>query len=421
MNESNPMESYKWVGGSNLSFTESDFNDFLLWAVNEIKVNDIFIETNEPLGIKKDNITYNVTDRVIRYHELSALLKEIYQQSAPSELQRGQPFGFAYTFTYGKDEQLRFRVDASAGNSSSGVDEGIELVLRPTQGEPPSVEELSLPTRIVNVTKSTDGLVIVTGPTGSGKTTMIGALLKYIIQNMRKHVLSVEDPIEFDLKQVPNRLSRVIQSELGTNVVSFAKFIKHMLRRSPDVILLGELRDAESIEAGILAAQTGHLVFATGHTNNSSSAIERLIDDLPADQQKSKLLKLVSSTRAIIHQRLINGRNGGRVAVLEELHINRELQMQMYSIVSRENRSLSNFLSEHIEKHGLSIKCSIKSKFSQGLLSLDTCIVELATELNDKDMIFFKNECERLFASAVISEQEFKDWNHYLEVFNESL
>ncbi|MBE0420506.1 Flp pilus assembly complex ATPase component TadA [Pseudoalteromonas nigrifaciens] len=421
MNKTEENLSYNWYDCPKIGFNKDSFHRFLIWAVNDIGANDIFIESNEPLGIKKDNVTYNVTNRIIAYHEVAALIKEIYQASAQTELRSGRPFGFAYSFTYGKDEKLRFRVDASAGNSTTAIDEGIELVLRPTQGEPPSVFELDLNQRIIDTTKNKDGLVIVTGPTGSGKTTMIGSLLKFIIQTMRKHVISVEDPIEFDLKQVPNRLSRVFQSEIITNVISFTVYIKHMLRRSPDVVLLGELRDAESIDAGILTAQTGHLVYATGHTNNSSNTLERLVDDLPSDQQKSKLLKLVGSTRSIIHQRLLNARNGGRVAVIEELHINSELQIKMYSIVVSGNESLTNFLAAHIEEQGLSIKCSIKEKFSQGLLRLDTCIDELSQELNSNDILFFSAQCKKLFNDGKINETEFNQWNRYLEVFSERL
>ncbi|MGP5159725.1 type IV pilus twitching motility protein PilT [Pseudoalteromonas prydzensis] len=412
---------YVWEDCPSIGFNLENFKEFLVWCTQIAKVNDIFIESNEPLGIKKDNVTYNVSRRALSYSEVSQLINEIYQNSAQSELRGGRPFGFSYSFSFGKDERLRFRVDASAGNSVTGVDEGIELVFRPTEGEPPSVNELNLSNRIINTTKYKDGMVLITGPTGSGKTTMLGALLKYIIQTMRKHVLTIEDPIEFDFKCIPNRLSRVFQTELHTNIESFEEFIEHMLRKSPDVILLGELRDTLSIDAGILASQTGHLVYATGHTNNCSNALERLVDGLPSSQQKSKLLKLVGSTRAIIHQRLLNGRLGGRVAVIEELYITRKLEMEMYAILTKGEQSLTKFLAEHISENKLSLMDCIKSKFMDGLLTVDTCIEELSQELTSDDLDFFAAETKKLLATGKISETESVNWKSYIEVFREGL
>lgn len=410
---------YRWEGFSASSFSESDFRQFLFWATNTVGANDIYLETNEPLGLKKDNVTHNVTELPLQYEDLISLLSEIYQQSAASELRSGRFFDFSYSFTHGdRDQKLRFRVNVSAGNSIKAPDEGIELSIRPTTGEPPSVAELGVSQQLIDLTKHQNGFVFVTGPTGSGKTTLIGALLKHMIQTQPIKILTSEDPIEYDYKMIPNRMARVVQCEVGTNIGSFNEAAENMMRRSPDVISMGELRDADSINSGLRIARTGHLVFATGHTHDVSDALDRLADYFLPGERLPTLKLLVATCKAIIHQRLLTRRGGGRIAVQERLVFTPVIRTRLLAALKTDD-TLIEALNDCVRDFGLSLLEDIKSKFNEGLLDIEVCLLELAGELSNADLEFFRTSTLDLYGQELITANERDDWIKLLEVLDE--
>jgi twitching motility protein PilT len=158
--------------------------------------------------------------------------------------------------------------------------------------------------------------VIVTGPTGSGKTTSLAAMVDYLNENVDHHIITIEDPIEF---QHQHKKSTINQREVGVDVTSFAEAIRRALRQDPDVILVGEMRDLETIEAAITAAETGHIVFATLHTSSAAGTINRIIDVFPTNQQEQIRTQLASAVIGILCQQLLKKIGGGRVAAFETL------------------------------------------------------------------------------------------------------
>lgn len=178
----------------------------------------------------------------------------------------------------------------------------------------PSLEQLGLPPTLRALTSLPAGLVLVTGPTGSGKSTTLAALIDEINRHRTLHVLTVEDPIEYRHR---DRRSVVNQREIGIDTASFAHAVRHALRQDPDVILIGELRDLETIRIALTAAETGHLVFATLHSADTASAVNRIIDVFPGDQQAQIRSQLALSLMAVVSQRLLPGLQGGRVAMTE--------------------------------------------------------------------------------------------------------
>ena len=196
---------------------------------------------------------------------------------------------------------------------------GVEAVMRVIPSKIPTPEELGLPPAIVNFSTLPKGLVLVTGPTGSGKSTTLAALINQINQKRKGHILTVEDPIEFTY-EANNCVVR--QREIGQHTRSFSSALRAALREDPNVILVGEMRDAETIGTALTAAETGHLVFATLHTNSAAQTVHRIVDSFPAEQQSQVRAQLSGSLLGVVSQRLIPRMQGGLIPVCEVLMIN---------------------------------------------------------------------------------------------------
>jgi twitching motility protein PilT len=177
-----------------------------------------------------------------------------------------------------------------------------------------TVEQLGLPNNLLTLTNLSKGLVVVTGPTGSGKSTTLAALIDHINANQKKHIITIEDPVEF---VHPNKKSLINQREVGVHTKSFKSALKAALREDPDIVLLGEMRDLETIAIAMETAETGHLVFGTLHTSSAPSTIDRIIDQFPTDQQNQIRTMLSVSLKGVIAQMLCKKKGGGRAAALE--------------------------------------------------------------------------------------------------------
>ena len=213
-------------------------------------------------------------------------------------------------FSFGIKGLARFRVNLFFQRGTvSGVFRRIPM-------EIPSVESLSLPKVVVDQVNYPTGLVLVTGPTGSGKSTTLAALIDKINRERRGHIITFEDPIEYVHS---HKASIINQREIGVDTVSYRAALKHVLRQDPDVVLMGELRDLETIDAALTICETGHLVFATLHTNSAVSTITRIVNVFPSDQQDRVRTQLSLSLNATISQRLIPGTNGGLNVAMEIL------------------------------------------------------------------------------------------------------
>jgi twitching motility protein PilT len=213
-----------------------------------------------------------------------------------------------FSFTWRGEARVRGNVFHQRGNPT--------IALRMIPRRIPSFDELHLPVVVRGFGALQQGLVFVTGPTGSGKSTTLASIIAWINANRAVHVLTIEDPIEYlhDHQQ-----SAISQREVGTDTASFEQALRSALREDPDVLLVGELRDLQSIRFALTLAETGHLVFATLHTNDSSQAIDRLIDVFPAEQQPQIRVQLANTLTSVVYQRLLPRIQGGLVAAYEVL------------------------------------------------------------------------------------------------------
>jgi len=212
-------------------------------------------------------------------------------------------------FSFGLGEIARFRVNVFKQHR------GESAVFRTIPSKIPSFDELNLPRVFKDIASLEKGLVLVTGPTGSGKSTTLAAIVDYINETVKEHILTIEDPIEF---LHSSKKCLINQRELGPHTKSFANALRSALREDPDVILVGEMRDLETIQPALTAAETGHLVFATLHTSSAPDTVDRVIDVFPAGQQNQVRSMLSGSLQAVISQALFKRRDGrGRVAGFE--------------------------------------------------------------------------------------------------------
>lgn len=193
---------------------------------------------------------------------------------------------------------------------------GVSVALRRIASQCPTLAELTTPEIIPALLQREDGLILVTGATGSGKSTTLAAMIDFINRHQRRHILMLEDPIEFIHR---SQRSLIQQRELGRDTHSFDDALRAALREDPDVILLGELRDTTTVRLALTAAETGHLVLATLHTHSAPQAVERLVDVFPAEEKAYVRAQLASSLQAVIAQKLLSKPGGGRVAIYEIL------------------------------------------------------------------------------------------------------
>ena len=212
-------------------------------------------------------------------------------------------------FSYGHPELARFRVNASYQRGT------ISLSIRILPPEIPSADELGLPSICLDLVSRLQGLVLVTGSTGSGKSTTLAAMINYLNESASCRIITLEDPIEY-IHQ--NKRSMIIQRELGGDTHSFSEALRRALRQDPDVIMVGELRDVESVSLALIAAETGHLVLSTLHTNGAADCVERLVSISPAEQQQQVQFQLSIGLTAVIYQVLLPRPSGkGRIAAFE--------------------------------------------------------------------------------------------------------
>ena len=244
--------------------------------------------------------------KVLEPEDTAALMKSIAPERCQQELQEvgGSDFGFAF------GDLARFRVSIFKQKGHVG------MVLRQIPVKLLNFEDLGTPPVLKDLIMRPRGLILVTGPTGSGKTTTLAAMIDYLNQNVDHHIITIEDPIEFYSQ---HEKSTVNQREIGVDVPTFAEAIRRALRQDPDVILVGEMRDLETIEAAITAAETGHIVFGTLHTTGAQGTVNRIIDVFPTNQQEQIRTQLSTSVIGILSQALMPKIGGGRVAAYEML------------------------------------------------------------------------------------------------------
>jgi twitching motility protein PilT len=280
--------------------------DKLLQACVKQGASDIHIVVGQPPVFRLHGRMRKLETKVLEADDTMSLMKSIAPERCQRELQEagGSDFGFAF------GDLARFRVSIFKQRGN------ISMVLRQIPNDKLTPEQLGLPDSVVKMVQRPRGLVLVTGPTGSGKTTTLAGLINFLNETHDHHIITVEDPIEF---YHDHKKSTINQREIGVDVPSFAEALRRALRQDPDVILVGELRDLETMQAAISAAETGHVVFGTLHTNSAQGTVNRIIDAFPGNLQDQIRTQLSTSLIGVVAQTLLPRISGGRISAFEVL------------------------------------------------------------------------------------------------------
>src|SRR5262245_957152 len=276
----------------------------LLDTVLQLKASDLHITVGQPPVIRHSGRMRKLDAKVLDNDDTTSLMKSITPDRCQQELQEMGGSDFAIEFVDGY--RFRCAIFKQRGN--------IGMVLRRIPSQFLSFEQIGMPEAVKRLITRPRGLLLVTGPTGSGKTTSLASMMNFINQNYDRHMITLEDPIEYYHK---HGKSTVNQREIGTDVPSFKEGIRRALRMDPDLILVGEMRDLDTIHAAIEAAETGHIVFGTLHTNGASSTINRIIDVFPKEQQDQIRTQLSTALIGVLSQTLLPKKPEGVTAAYE--------------------------------------------------------------------------------------------------------
>jgi twitching motility protein PilU len=276
----------------------------LLRLMAEKKASDLFFTSNSPVKIKIEGVIHSINKQVLTAETVRDIAYSLMSAEQLEHFQNELEIDFAIS----EPGVGRFRAALFYQRGFPA------LVLRYISVDTPKLDQLGLPDTLRELAMLKRGLVLMVGSTGSGKSTTLAAMINHRNENCSDHILTIEDPVEY-LHQ--NRKSIVNQREVGLDTRSFGRALRAAMRAAPDVILIGEIRDRETMEAAITLAGTGHLCIATLHANNSAETLDRIINLFPRDQHNQIFLDLSQYLRAIVSQRLVRGRNNKRVAAVE--------------------------------------------------------------------------------------------------------
>ncbi len=368
MNAADPIEL------PSVSETQSTLNTRPLFQLMvDRRASDLFFTSNAPIKIKIEGQIFPINKQILAP---SAVRSICYGLMNPEQLEQFQR-DLEIDFAIGEPGLGRFRINIFFQRGFPA------MVLRYISADMPRIESLGLPDVVTELAMLKRGLILVVGATGSGKSTTLAAMINHRNENASDHIVTIEDPIEF---LHANKRSIINQREVGLDTRSYAAALRGVVRAAPDVILIGEIRDRESMTAAINLAGTGHLVFATLHANNSAESLDRIINMFPLDQFKQVTLDLSQYLRAILAQRLIMGVDNKRVAAIEVMMNTPHIA----ELVKRGDvMSIKESIMQSADKDVRSFDSSLHTLFKQARITLDEALTYADSRTNLEAKINF--------------------------------
>lgn len=327
----------------------------------EEKASDVFIVSGLPVSFRKDGVIGRINDERLLPPDTESLLTEIYQHAGNRDLNILSDNGDD-DFSFAIQGLSRFRVSAYLQRGA------MSAVIRIITFNLPDFKVLGIPEHIIHLGDAGKGMVLVTGPAGSGKSTTLACIIDQINKTQKKHIITLEDPLEY-LHRHNNSI--VSQREISVDTDSYVTALRAALRQSPDVILLGEMRDYETINVAMTAAETGHLLLSTLHTIGAANTIDRIIDVFPASQQRQIAVQLSMTLSAVVSQQLVPTVDGGVVPALEIMTVTPAIRNMI-----RDNKvhQIDGIIYSSMKEDMISMDGSLLNLYKAGTISRDTAL-----------------------------------------------
>ena len=338
-----------------------NITEILQKAVAE-KASDIFIVAGLPVSLRKNGIISRLDETRLLPPDTEELISQIYSIAGNRELAIVSDGGDD-DFSFAVPGLSRFRVSAYKQRNA------LSAVIRIITFDLPDYSELGIPNTIINMGNGSGGMILVTGPAGSGKSTTLACIIDHINKTRDKHIITLEDPLEYLHRH--NR-SIVSQREINVDTENYVTALRAALRQSPDVILLGEMRDYETISIAMTAAETGHMLFSTLHTIGAANTIDRIIDVFPANQQRQVAVQLSMVLSAVVSQQLLPAVDGGVVPAFEIMTVNPAIRNMI-----RDNKipQIEGLLYSSSKEDMISMDSSILKLYQEGRITRETALL----------------------------------------------
>ncbi len=328
----------------------------LLAKLIEKNGSDLHLKVGSPPTFRINGVLHRAQGDSLKPADIRDLINPAMTEEQKKELEENRDIDFAVSVP----GLARFRASLFYQRGT------VVAVFRAIPMKVPQIEDLGLPGACKKLADYGSGLILVTGPTGSGKSSTLAAMIDYINKSRKLHILTLEDPIEFLHK---DQMSLVNQRQVGSDALSFSRGVIKAMREDPDVIMIGEMRDTETIEAALTAAETGHLVLGTLHTSSAIQTIERVLDIFPGDKQDLVRFQLSTTLQGILSQKLVPGLKSGRVAIIEVLMVNQAIRNMIRE--SKTHQILSQMQSG--KRIGMiSMEDAVADALERGLISQET-------------------------------------------------
>lgn len=334
----------------------------LLGAAVEKQASDVFLVPGMPFSYKMGSGINHQGEGKIYPDEMDQLITELYEIAGNRSMDRVKAEGDD-DFSFAISKMARFRANVFRQRGS------LAAIIRVVNFDLPDPATLHIPQSVIDISKMTKGFVLVTGPAGSGKSTTLACIIDQINRTRNAHVITLEDPIEYLHR---HNLSVVTQREIGTDTSSYVSGLRASLRQAPDVILLGEMRDFETIKTAMTAAETGHLVISTLHTVGAANTIDRIIDNFPPNQQQQIRIQCSMVLQAVVSQQLIPGVDGGAHPAFEIMFLNNAIRNM---IREAKIHQIDSVISTSQEEGMISMDASLMKLYREGMISRENAII----------------------------------------------